>query len=113
MSLSRQDLTRWIEIIARFGEPGTYVLRSDPALKMDATPELDVAHFAPGGGVDIIARLIGQLLTERLGQPFVIRDYAEYATEKNQQDDDRRPAPVQPYNGGGGGAERRRGDGQK
>jgi tripartite-type tricarboxylate transporter receptor subunit TctC len=31
-----------------------------------------VVGFAAGGGVDIFARLIGQLLSERLGQPFVI-----------------------------------------
>jgi len=33
-----------------------------------------VAGFAPGGGVDITARLIGQWLSERLGQQFVIEN---------------------------------------
>src|SRR3974377_2574061 len=33
-----------------------------------------IAGFAPGGGVDITARLIGQLLSERLGQQFVIEN---------------------------------------
>src|SRR5882757_140832 len=31
-----------------------------------------IAGFPPGGGVDITARLIGQSLSERLGQQFVI-----------------------------------------
>jgi tripartite-type tricarboxylate transporter receptor subunit TctC len=30
--------------------------------------------FTPGGGNDIVARLIGQWLSERLGQPFVIEN---------------------------------------
>src|SRR5712672_3007674 len=33
-----------------------------------------VAGFAAGGGVDVTARLIGQWLAERLGQPFVIEN---------------------------------------
>src|SRR6516162_5072174 len=33
-----------------------------------------VAGFAPAGGVDITARLIGQWLSERLGQQFVIEN---------------------------------------
>src|SRR6202045_412151 len=33
-----------------------------------------VAAFAAGGGVDITARLIGQWLSERLGQSFVIEN---------------------------------------
>jgi tripartite-type tricarboxylate transporter receptor subunit TctC len=33
-----------------------------------------VAGFAPGGGTDITARLIGQSLSERLGRQFIIED---------------------------------------
>src|SRR5215469_7907792 len=33
-----------------------------------------ISGFAAGGGVDITARLIGQWLSERLGQNFVIED---------------------------------------
>jgi tripartite-type tricarboxylate transporter receptor subunit TctC len=31
-----------------------------------------VVPFAPGGGTDVLARLMGRWLSERLGQPFVI-----------------------------------------
>jgi len=33
-----------------------------------------IVGFAPGGGNDIVARLMGQWLSERLGQPFVIEN---------------------------------------
>ena len=33
-----------------------------------------IAGFAPGGASDIMARLIGQWLSERLGQQFVIEN---------------------------------------
>src|SRR5262245_26726409 len=33
-----------------------------------------IVGFPPGGGTDITARLIGQWLAERLGQPFVIEN---------------------------------------
>ena len=39
-----------------------------------ARPVRLVVGFAPGGGVDIVARLIGQSLSERLGQQFVVEN---------------------------------------
>src|SRR5262245_182541 len=33
-----------------------------------------IVGFPAGGGADIVARLIGQWLSERLGQPFVIEN---------------------------------------
>src|SRR5205814_4915604 len=33
-----------------------------------------IVPLAPGGATDIIARLIGQWLSERLGQPFIIEN---------------------------------------
>ena len=39
-----------------------------------ARPVRIIVGFAPGGAYDIMARLIGQWLSERLGQPFVIEN---------------------------------------
>jgi tripartite-type tricarboxylate transporter receptor subunit TctC len=39
-----------------------------------ARPVRMIVGFAPGGGVDITARLIGQWLSERLGQQFLIEN---------------------------------------
>src|SRR6266699_3714906 len=35
-----------------------------------------IVPFAPAGGTDIVARLIGQWLSERLGQQFVVENRA-------------------------------------
>jgi tripartite-type tricarboxylate transporter receptor subunit TctC len=37
-------------------------------------PARIIVGFAAGGGVDILARMIGQWLSERLGQPFIIEN---------------------------------------
>jgi len=37
-----------------------------------ARPVRIVVPFAPGGGTDVVARLAGAKLTERMGQPFII-----------------------------------------
>jgi tripartite-type tricarboxylate transporter receptor subunit TctC len=39
-----------------------------------------IVGFAAGGGYDLVARLIGQWLSERLGQPFVIENRPGAAT---------------------------------
>jgi tripartite-type tricarboxylate transporter receptor subunit TctC len=39
-----------------------------------------IVGFPAGGGVDIVARLMGQWLSERLGQPFVIDNRPGAAT---------------------------------
>jgi len=44
------------------------------ATEFPARPVRIVVGFAAGGGTDIIARLIGQWLSERLGKPFVIEN---------------------------------------
>jgi tripartite-type tricarboxylate transporter receptor subunit TctC len=50
------------------------VLRTASAQTYPGRPVRVIIGFAPGGGVDIVARLIGQWLSERLRQPFIIEN---------------------------------------
>jgi tripartite-type tricarboxylate transporter receptor subunit TctC len=50
------------------------VLRSARAQTYPSRPVRWLVGFAPGGGNDIVARLMGQWLQERFGQPFVIEN---------------------------------------
>ena len=50
------------------------VARHAAALDYPTRPVRLIVGFAPAGATDILARLIGQWLSERLGQPFVIEN---------------------------------------
>ena len=49
-------------------------LRQAAAADYPTRPVRFIVGYPPGGATDILARLIGQRLSERLGQPFVIED---------------------------------------
>jgi tripartite-type tricarboxylate transporter receptor subunit TctC len=50
------------------------VSRTAGAQTYPTRPVRIVVGYPPGGGLDIVARLIGQWLSERLGQPFIIEN---------------------------------------
>src|SRR5262247_1741550 len=50
------------------------VLRIARAQAYPTRPVRVIVPFAPAGDTDLVARLMGQWLSERLGQPFVIEN---------------------------------------
>jgi tripartite-type tricarboxylate transporter receptor subunit TctC len=69
--------------IFRLGASAATALLASRVARAQAYPSRPVrlvVGFTPGGAVDIIARLIGQALSERLGRPFVIENRPGAAT---------------------------------
>ena len=52
---------------------GTGVVNAAPQA-YPSRPVRWIVGYAPGGGNDIVARLMGQWFSDRLGQPFVIEN---------------------------------------
>ena len=67
---------RFLHLAAGAGAFPTVSSRLAWAQTYPSRPVHLIAGFPPGGIVDIVARLIGQWLSERLGQPFVIENRA-------------------------------------
>jgi tripartite-type tricarboxylate transporter receptor subunit TctC len=67
----RLKAIRWLAVLAGAA------LAVAPVQAQDAYPSKPVTMivpFAPGGTADLLARMIAQQLTERLGQPFVVEN---------------------------------------
>jgi tripartite-type tricarboxylate transporter receptor subunit TctC len=69
MSFSRRS---FVHLAA--GAAAAALLRNAKAQTYPTQPVRLMVGFAPGGSADIVARLIGPWLSERLGQPFVIEN---------------------------------------
>jgi tripartite-type tricarboxylate transporter receptor subunit TctC len=67
-------LRRTATILIAMGMSALTCIASALALDYPTQPVRFVVGFPAGGATDILARLIGQRLSERLGQPFVIEN---------------------------------------
>jgi tripartite-type tricarboxylate transporter receptor subunit TctC len=56
------------------GLPAIAATRATAALEYPTHPVRFIVGYPPGGATDILARLIGQRLSERLGQTFVVEN---------------------------------------
>src|SRR5262245_19714303 len=76
MKLSRRTFLRLV--------PGVAAVPALPCVALAHTyptrPVRLIVGFAPGGSTDILARLMGQWLSERLGQQFIVENRAGAGT---------------------------------
>src|SRR5271167_2451042 len=64
------------EFIAGLGSAAAWPVVARAQTTYPTRPVHIVAGYPAGGTTDILARLIGQWLSERLGQPFIIENRA-------------------------------------
>jgi tripartite-type tricarboxylate transporter receptor subunit TctC len=76
MKLRRRRFLRLAAGVAAFPA----ILRNATAQTYPTRPVRIIVGFAAGGPTDILARLIGQWLSERLGQSFIVEDRPGAAT---------------------------------
>ena len=70
----RQLLVRFATVGAIGALGSSALAQGDPAQAYPGKPIRIIVGFGPGGGNDIFARLIGQKLSERLGQPVLVEN---------------------------------------
>lgn len=69
----------WLAVVALAGvitfvHPGAAEAQTDAAAGYPKAPVKMMVGLAPGGSNDIIARVVAQKLSERLGQPFIVEN---------------------------------------
>lgn len=64
----------WAALAAALVLPGVPQVHAQPETRWPVKPVKWVVPFPPGGAMDVIARTLGERLSQDLGQPFVIEN---------------------------------------